>query len=87
MSPIGPFTSAATKPVICPSNISDPGGAIDPDVFTDPATGQAYLTWKTEGNFFGNHPSIWVARLDSTGTKLATTPKKLMTSTRTAGRR
>jgi hypothetical protein len=83
-TPLGPFSSASSKPIVCPSTTSDPAGAIDPDVYTDPSTGHAYLTWKTEGNAHGNLPHIWAARLDASGTKLATT-KHLLLKSQNAG--
>lgn len=77
-TPMGEFTAASGSPIVCPSSSTDPGGAIDPDVFTDESSGRNYLLWKTEGNAFGNFPAIWVAELNSAGTGLVGTPRKLL---------
>ena len=60
-SPVGPFLDRNTAPVIC-----DPiaGGDIDPDIFTDPATGQNYLIWKVNGNLIGRATSLWAVTMN-----------------------
>jgi hypothetical protein len=70
-SPMGPFTSASSKPIVCPSASTDPAGAIDPEVFVDEETGKAYLIWKNEGNRSGNLQKFWSRQLNSTGTGFA----------------
>ena len=59
-SPAGPFVERNNGPVIC-----DPvqGGDIDPDIFTNPTTGQDYLIWKLNGNVVGEATSLWAATL------------------------
>ena len=60
----------------------DDGGVVDPSPFTDPATGQPYLLFKT-GNRVGGPPArLWSVALDPrTGTAIApgATPKLLLT--------
>lgn len=66
--PLGPYTPQHRALVCHPRS---PLGAIDPDVFTDPRTGAAYLLWKAEG-VPGRLPSRIVARrLASSGTAFA----------------
>jgi hypothetical protein len=58
--PTGPYTDNQSQPIVCQNGVgySDPtvdsaqnlGGSIDPDVFTDSATGDTYLIWKSDGN-------------------------------------
>ena len=43
-------------------------GAIDPDFFTDPATGRHYLVWKNEGIQGVHPPRLMVRRLTASGT-------------------
>ena len=49
-SPTGPYSPSA-QPVFCDTSI---GGAIDPNVVTDPFTGQIYVAYKVDGNSIGN---------------------------------
>jgi len=75
-SALGPFTDNSTRPLSCDL---DPAGSLDPQPFVDPATGQAWLTWKSEG-VPGHLPTrLWSQKLDATG-RLATgsTPKELL---------
>lgn len=81
-SPIGPFTAISSQPIVNPSPSTDPGGALDPDVFIDEATGTPYLIWKTEGKTnSGTYPTFWVRQLNSQGTAFASgsTARKLLT--------
>jgi len=61
-SPSGPFVDTNSGPLIC-----DPtsGGDIDPDIFTDPTSGQSYLLWKSNGNVVRAPTSIWDVPLNS----------------------
>lgn len=70
-SPLGPFRSASSSPIVCPSASTDPAGAVDPDVFVDEETGKAYLTWMNQGNMFGRLQRIYSRQLNSTGTGFA----------------
>lgn len=81
-SPMGPFTSASSTPIACPSPTTDPGGAIDPDVFSDESSGQSYLTWKTEGGP-GTSTTIHVAQLNSAGTGFVSATAHLLSATGT----
>ncbi len=75
-SALGPFTDNSTRPLSCDL---DPAGSLDPQPFVDPATGQAWLTWKSEG-VPGHLPTrLWSQKLDATG-HLATgsKPKELL---------
>lgn len=49
-SPTGPFI-AMDAPLFCDLNA---GGAIDPDGYRDPATGNQYVVYKVDGNSVGN---------------------------------
>ena len=73
-SPLGPYTDSSSAPMVC-QNDSDfgatvdngnYGGSIDPDVFTDPSSGQSWLLWKSDGNHIGlGQTSIWSVPLTS----------------------
>jgi Glycosyl hydrolases family 43 len=69
--PIGPYTDNESQPMVCQNGTGYPdptvdsgqdlGGSIDPDIFTDAATGASYLIWKSDGNHM-NPPdpsSLW----------------------------
>jgi hypothetical protein len=72
-SPFGPYADSARHPVVCDndfdsgSTVDDGpyGGSIDPDVFTDPATQNSYLLWKSDGNHIGESTVIWSAPLSA----------------------
>jgi hypothetical protein len=67
---LGPYRdTTGSHPLYCDP---DPGGSIDPSPYVDPATGQAWLTWKASGRRSGpgvsGYPSsLKTVRLDSTG--------------------
>ena len=73
--PLGPYSDTNSAPVVCqdgsyPQNASTfdngPfGGSIDPDIFQDPATGENWLIWKSDGNHIGISTSIWSIPLSS----------------------
>ncbi|MFN2522266.1 MAG: glycoside hydrolase family 43 protein, partial [Mycobacteriales bacterium] len=64
-SPQGPFTDRTAGPLVCDD---DPAGSIDPAPFVDPATGTAYLIWKSEGVVGSAPTKIWGRQLTTTGT-------------------
>ena len=74
----GPFTSAATEPLVCQRDI---GGSIDPHVFRD-ADGQLYLYFKNDGNAIGRRTEIFVQRLAADGLSLTGEPVALLRNDR-----
>ena len=64
-SPLGPFTSDATEPLLCQTDI---GGTIDSHAFSD-RDGQLYLYYKNDGNnpAFRKPTDIFVQRLSADG--------------------
>lgn len=78
-SPEGPFVDRSTKPVFCDD---DPLGSIDPQPYVDPASGRAYLTWKSEGRAGVAPTRLWARPLDAAGTRLAPgTSRRLLLTT------
>jgi arabinan endo-1,5-alpha-L-arabinosidase len=73
-SPDGPFTPAATTPVVCPD---DEGGAIDPSTFVDD-DGTRYLLWKNDGNCCGLDTWLQISELSADGTALVGETTKLL---------
>ena len=69
------FHDDNSQPVVCQV---EHGGSIDPEVFTDPATGALWMTWKTDDPAIGGSPEIWSAQLDSTATHFVSTPGRLI---------
>ena len=65
VSPLGPFTSNATAPLVCQT---EAGGTIDSSPFRD-ADGSLYLYYKNDGNNprFGQPTRIYVQRLSADG--------------------
>lgn len=76
--PLGPFTSAATEPLVCQR---DQGGTIDPSVFRD-ADGQLYLYYKNDGNAIGRPTDIFGQRLSADGLGLSGEPVALLRNDR-----
>jgi beta-xylosidase len=78
--PRGPFTSPATEPLVCQTDL---GGTIDASPFRD-ADGQLYLYFKNDGN----HPSarkptdLWVQRLSGDGLTLTGERRPLLRNDR-----
>jgi beta-xylosidase len=72
--PRGPFTSAATEPLVCQR---DTGGTIDPAVFRD-ADGQLFLYYKNDGNAIGRPTDIFGQRLTPDGLTLTGEPVALL---------
>lgn len=75
-SPMGPFTSEATEPLVCQREI---GGTIDPHAYRD-ADGQLYLYFKNDGNHpdFRRATDIFVQRLAPDGLSLVREPVALL---------
>jgi hypothetical protein len=83
--------SVATAATLSPPVFSDtstgglecgtPGvGVLDPSPFVDPATGIAYLLWKSNDGGGSAAPSqIWSAQLSASGTSIVGTPTVLLT--------
>jgi beta-xylosidase len=63
-SPLGPFVDNSPGPLHCDR---DPNGSIDPEPFRDPATGRAYLIWKSEGVPGSAPTKIWSRELGADG--------------------
>jgi beta-xylosidase len=72
--PRGPFTSAATEPLVCQRDI---GGTIDPHAFRD-ADGRLYLYFKNDGNAIGRRTEIFVQSLAADGLSLVGEPVALL---------
>ncbi len=84
-----PTRDTSAVPAVC-QNGSDAGstvdngnygGSIDPDVFTDPTSGNSWLIWKSDGNHIGEgDTSIWSVPLTSHLAPVDnTTPTNLLT--------
>ena len=71
--PLGPFTSAATEPLVCQREL---GGTIDPNAFRD-ADGQLYLYYKNDGNAIGQPTILFGQRLSGDGLSLVGEPTAL----------
>ncbi|HUZ44421.1 MAG TPA: family 43 glycosylhydrolase [Acidimicrobiales bacterium] len=74
-SPQGQFEDNSSGPVICQASL---GGSVDPQPFIDPATGQAWVDWKSNDGSASNSAYLWAARLSSDGTSLISTPVQLL---------
>jgi hypothetical protein len=74
ISPSSPrFTDTSTGGY-CPA-----GGVLDPSPFIDPATGAAYLIWKSNDGASSAPSQIWSVPLTAQGTGFAGTPTLLLT--------
>jgi hypothetical protein len=60
-APSGPFIDTNPAPPICQAAV----GSIDPEIFTDPSSGQSYLYWKSDGNSVGEPSLLWGQELDA----------------------
>jgi len=80
VDPLGPY-APQDAPLTC--NPESRTGAIDPDFFTDPRTGQQYLLWKDNGSRGSRPPYLMMRELDATGTAWApgSRPHPLITQT------
>jgi hypothetical protein len=75
LTPSSPqFVDTSTASPWCP-----PGGVLDPSPFVDPATGAAYLVWKTNDGTTSAPSQVWSVRLSTSGTAFAGVPSLLLT--------
>jgi len=78
LTPTDPvFVDNSSAPLLCQTQL---GGSIDPSPFVDPATGLAYLIWKSNDGGSSQPAEIWAAELDSSGLGFASAPVELMTN-------
>ena len=76
LTPTDPvFTDSSTGPLVCQSSL---GGAIDPSPFVDPATGRAYLVWKSNDGGSDQPARIWSQQLSASGLSLVGSPSQLL---------
>ena len=68
------FTDASSGPLYCRT-----GGVLDPSPFVDPATGAAYLLWKSNDGSSSEASQVWSVRLAANGTSFAGSPTVLLT--------
>jgi hypothetical protein len=69
------FTDNSTHPLLCQPNL---GGAIDPSPFVDPATGNAYLLWKSNDGGSTGPARLWSQQLSADGMTLVGSPTQLL---------
>jgi len=69
------FTDNSTQPLLCQPNL---GGAIDPSPFVDPATGNAYLLWKSNDGGSTGPARLWSQQLSADGMTLVGSPTQLL---------
>ncbi|HUZ10594.1 MAG TPA: family 43 glycosylhydrolase [Acidimicrobiales bacterium] len=69
------FTDTSSGPLYCQASL---GGSVDPSPFVDPATGIAYLVWKSNDGGSSMPGIIWSAQLNSSGTGFVGQPAQLM---------
>ena len=75
LTPSSPvFTDSSSGPLFCAA-----GGVLDPSPFVDPATGAAYLVWKSNDGSSAQPSQVWAVRLSGDGTAFAGTPTVLLT--------
>ncbi len=74
LRPTPQFTDTSSGGYYCPA-----GGVLDPSPFVDPATGAAYLIWKSNDGSSSAPSQVWSVRLDNAGTGFAGTPTVLLT--------
>jgi hypothetical protein len=75
LSPTSPvFTDTSSGPLYCAT-----GGVLDPSPLIDPATGAAYLLWKTNDGSSSAASQVFSVRLNAAGTAFAGTPTLLLT--------
>jgi hypothetical protein len=74
--PLGPFTSAATEPLVCQRDL---GGTIDASPFRD-ADGRLYLYYKADANAVGKPTDLFVQSMTADGLGLTGEPVKLLTN-------
>jgi len=77
LTPTSPvFVDTSTAPLVCDASL---GGAIDPMPFVDPATGLAYLTWKSNSGVPGLPAQLWSQPLGPDGMTPVGGPSLLQT--------
>jgi ribosomal protein L24E len=70
------FTDTSAGPLYCNGGA---GGVLDPSPFVDPATGAAYLLWKSNDGSSAAASQVWSVPLSADGTHFAGTPTVLLT--------
>jgi hypothetical protein len=76
LNPTSPvFTDNSTQPLLCQTSL---GGAIDPSPFVDPATGHAFLVWKSNDGGSSQPARIWSQQLSADGLSLVGAPNQLL---------
>jgi len=75
LTPTPVFTDTSGGPLECQASL---GGSIDPSPFIDPATGTAYLVWKSNDGGSAQAARIWSAPLSQNGLSLAAAPTELL---------
>jgi hypothetical protein len=77
------FSDSSSGPLLCQPGL---GGAIDPSPYVDPATGSAWLTWKSNDGGSSQPARIWAEQLDSSGSGFqpGTSPTQLFFNNTTA---
>ncbi|HEV3281016.1 MAG TPA: family 43 glycosylhydrolase [Acidimicrobiales bacterium] len=77
LTPSSPvFTDSSGGPLYCNGPA---GGVLDPSPFVDPATGTAYLLWKSNDGSSAAASQVWSVPLSANGTAFAGTPTVLLT--------
>ena len=75
LTPSAPvFTDSSAGPLYCGA-----GGVLDPSPFIDPATGAAYLLWKSNDGSSSEASQVFSVQLNASGTGFAGTPTVLIT--------
>ena len=72
------FIDDSSGPLVCqPAH----GGSIDPNLYSDPASGRRYLLWKSDDNSIGKSTHIWGQQLAPDGLSFepGTAPSLLLT--------
>ena len=89
--PLGPYADSESQPAVCDNDSDAPptiddgydGGSIDPDIFTDPASGNDYLLWKSDGNHLAGDTTttIWSAPLSQNLQRVTALGQPLLSNT------
>ncbi len=76
LSPTDPvFTDDSAQPLLCQPGF---GGSVDPSPFVDPATGTAYLIWKSNDGGSAQPAYLWSQQLSPDGLSLVGSPHQLL---------
>jgi hypothetical protein len=70
------FTDSSSRPLLCQTGL---GGSIDPSPFVDPATGHAYLVWKSNDGGSNQPARLWSQQLSGDGMSLVGSAHQLLT--------